>query len=109
MLLSLWDKPGALPCIARGLFLDPPERMCGKKAKPKQNQNRRVKDRERKNTLNHHNFINLIFFFLRLFDKNNLKIYLQSKWIYCDLKAFALKKKKKSVCFALAPPRGQKC
>jgi len=25
ILLSLRDKPGALTCIARGLFLDPPE------------------------------------------------------------------------------------
>lgn len=30
MLLSLWDKPGALTCIARGLFLDPPENICEK-------------------------------------------------------------------------------
>lgn len=28
MLLSPWDKPGALTCIARGLFLDPPENLC---------------------------------------------------------------------------------
>jgi hypothetical protein len=27
-LLSLWDKPGALTCIAGGLFLDPLESEC---------------------------------------------------------------------------------
>lgn len=38
ILLSLWDKPGALTCIARGLFLDPPENMYEKR--------KRERDRE---------------------------------------------------------------
>lgn len=36
ILLSLWDKPGALTCIARGLFLDPPENLCEKGEREKE-------------------------------------------------------------------------
>lgn len=35
MLLSPWDKPGALTCIARGLFLDPAENLCEKERERK--------------------------------------------------------------------------
>lgn len=49
ILLSLWDKPGALTCIAGDLFLDPPENMCGERK-----ERERERERKRKNNLSSH-------------------------------------------------------
>ena len=70
-LLSLWHKPGALTCIAWGLFLDPLENECVWE---------RVGEKEqRENGLNHNNFIKQSFLVI-FFGNVELKIDLQSKW-----------------------------